>query len=125
MVLDNIIGFILNVPTDYKWGIIHLPVHRKHWITIRKVGSFYYNLDSKLDVPELVGRSGDLQNFLREQVACPDKEMLVIVPEEIAQTSAWMKTKTQLETEAASNGCDSPTSKEEKERLEKLMDITK
>ena len=45
MVLDNIIGFILNVPTDYKWGIIHLPVHRKHWITIRKVGSFYYNLD--------------------------------------------------------------------------------
>ena len=91
MVMDNIIGFILNVPTDYKWGIIHLPVHRKHWITVRKIGPLYYNLDSKLDAPELIGQSSDMQTFLSDQIRCPDKELLVIVTQDIAENGNWIK----------------------------------
>jgi len=93
VVLDSIIGFILNVPTDYKWGIIHLPVHRKHWITVRKIGSLYYNLDSKLDAPELIGKKEDIHNFLMDQIKCPDKELLVIVSHDVAQNGTWIESK--------------------------------
>jgi hypothetical protein len=54
--LDNILGFILNVPSDYKLGFMLLPLRRRHWVTIRQVHGTYYNLDSKLEFPQLIGR---------------------------------------------------------------------
>jgi len=57
--LDNILGFILNVPSDYKLGFVLLPLRRRHWVTIRQVHGTYYNLDSKLEFPQLIGRVSD------------------------------------------------------------------
>lgn len=54
--LANICGFILNVPSDYKLGFVMLPLRRRHWITIRQIQGNFYNLDSKLDTPQLIGR---------------------------------------------------------------------
>lgn len=54
--LSNICGFILNVPSDYKLGFVMLPLRRRHWITIRQIHGNFYNLDSKLDAPQLIGR---------------------------------------------------------------------
>lgn len=54
--LSNICGFILNVPSDYKLGFVMLPLRRRHWITIRQIQGNFYNLDSKLDSPQLIGR---------------------------------------------------------------------
>ncbi|KAG8320862.1 Josephin-1 [Homalodisca vitripennis] len=53
--LDRISGFILNVPSDYRLGFVLLPLRRKHWVAIRQVAGTYYNLDSKLDSPVLIG----------------------------------------------------------------------
>lgn len=40
MNLNNIKGFILNVPSDYKiGGIIALPWERKHWYSISKINN--------------------------------------------------------------------------------------
>lgn len=53
--LHNILGLILNVPSDYKISFVTLPLRRRHWVTIRQINGFYYNLDSKLDMPQLIG----------------------------------------------------------------------
>lgn len=89
--LENIYGFILNIPTDLKWGVIRLPIHRKHWITIREVGGKYYNLDSKLEAPETIGTEPELKTYLKEQSECKDKELLLVVQPSIAQSGAWYK----------------------------------
>ena len=41
--LDNINGFILNIPSDYKVaGFIQLPWERKHWVSIAKINNRNY-----------------------------------------------------------------------------------
>ncbi|XP_066998353.1 josephin-like protein isoform X2 [Anabrus simplex] len=54
--LRNILGFILNVPSDYKLGFVLLPLRRRHWVAIRQIQGNYYNLDSKLEAPQLIGK---------------------------------------------------------------------
>lgn len=54
--LNKIFGFILNVPSDYKISFITLPLRRRHWIALRRINNVYYNLDSKLDSPEIIGQ---------------------------------------------------------------------
>ncbi|CAG2068042.1 unnamed protein product, partial [Timema podura] len=54
--LANIFGFILNVPSDYKLGFVMLPLRRRHWVAIRDICGTYYNLDSKFQSPQLIGR---------------------------------------------------------------------
>ncbi|XP_058836183.1 josephin-like protein isoform X4 [Topomyia yanbarensis] len=52
---SNIVGFILNVPSNYKVGFVRLPLQRRHWITVKSINGEYWNLDSKLDTPQLIG----------------------------------------------------------------------
>lgn len=54
--LPVIQGFILNIPGDYKLMFVQLLLRRKHWVAIREINGSYYNLDSKLDSPELIGK---------------------------------------------------------------------
>ena len=89
--MENIHGLILNIPMDYKWGILHLPLRRKHWIVIRKVGRHYYNLDSKLDLPELIGTLEDLRKYLLEQMECKDKELLLVVNQLVSASASWWR----------------------------------
>lgn len=63
LVFSNIRGFILNIPNpsyNWKWtNIFAMPLNlitKKHWISICKhVDGNYYNLDSKLDAPAVIG----------------------------------------------------------------------
>lgn len=53
---DKVVGFIMNVPSEYKIGFVSLPLlQRRHWISIRRVGSAYYSFDSKLKDPVKIG----------------------------------------------------------------------
>ncbi|CAH1795451.1 unnamed protein product [Owenia fusiformis] len=87
--LDNIRGFILNIPTEYKWGFITLPIHRKHWISICQINNKYFNLDSKLDNPEKIGQAKELRAFLTKALGSKDKELFVVITEEVAQGGIW------------------------------------
>ena len=52
-------GVILNIPSDFKFmGFVPLPWNRKHWITLKYIPSrdAYYNLDSNLTEPALIGK---------------------------------------------------------------------
>jgi hypothetical protein len=84
-------GFILNIPTEYKWGIFRLPFHRKHWIGIREISGLYYNLDSKLDAPEIVGKIGELIIYLKEQIEDKDKELLLVVRTAVDEGKTWYR----------------------------------
>lgn len=54
--LDYISGYILNVPSDYRLGFVLLPLKRRHWVAVRQVDGTYYNFDSKLETPLLIGQ---------------------------------------------------------------------
>lgn len=88
--LTNICGFILNVPSDYKLGFVMLPLRRRHWITIRQIQGTFYNLDSKLEAPQLIGRGCDLIAYLKDQLECKEKELFVVVTKEVEEHQSWM-----------------------------------
>ena len=65
------LGFILNLPSGSRiagW----LPssiFSRKHWIAIRKIGDdLYFNLDSHLSEPEVIGAVSKLLWFFEKAV---------------------------------------------------------
>lgn len=75
----QVVGFILNVPSQFKIGkYVPTPIKRRHWLAIRCINGSYYNLDSKLDHPELIGRENDLVIYLRDVLADIEKELFVI-----------------------------------------------
>lgn len=91
LVPENIFGFILNTPTDYKWGLLRLPFKRKHWIAFRKIGDVYYNLDSKLDSPQEIGDERVLLGFLRQELEDEEKELLLVVHQDVERKGSWRK----------------------------------
>lgn len=89
LMLEKVVGFILNVPSEYRLGPVQLPLRRKHWIAIRSIRGIYYNLDSKLENPEIIGKEQELINYLREELKHKDKELFVVVTEEVERLRAW------------------------------------
>ncbi|EDW09728.1 josephin-like protein [Drosophila mojavensis] len=93
--LDSIIGFILNIPSDYKFGVITLPLRRRHWIAVRRIGDSYYNLDSKLRQPELLGNEADMLQFLREQLSdeLHQRELFLVLEQQSGENTdqRWIK----------------------------------
>ncbi|XP_033189175.1 josephin-2 isoform X1 [Bombus pyrosoma] len=88
--LDNIEGFILNVPTEYKLGFVLLPLKRRHWIALKKIHGAFYNLDSKLDSPQLIGKENDLLIYLKDQIDSKEKELFLVVSREIDNNQGWL-----------------------------------
>ncbi|KAK1132797.1 hypothetical protein K0M31_014169 [Melipona bicolor] len=88
--LNNIEGFILNVPTEYKLGFVLLPLKRRHWIALKKIHGAFYNLDSKLDSPQLIGKENDLLVYLKDQIDSKEKELFLVVSKEIDNNQGWL-----------------------------------
>ena len=89
---EKVYGFILNVPSNYKvFGVVPLPYSNKHWLTIKYfIGLGYYNLDSNLSKPIRIGEKEDLIRLLTAELSSSDKELLIVVPEEIEPTQLWV-----------------------------------
>ncbi|XP_014233181.1 josephin-2 [Trichogramma pretiosum] len=88
--LENIQGFILNIPTDYKLGFVLLPLKRRHWVALKKIQGAFYNLDSKLDSPQLIGKDSDLLAYLKEQIDSKEKELFLVVSQEVDSKQGWL-----------------------------------
>lgn len=91
MVMENVMGLIINTPTDYKFGFIKLPIRRKHWVAIKCINGKYMNLDSKLTTPSPIGTESELLTFLRAELATGEKELLLIVGPEVYEKSLWRR----------------------------------
>lgn len=103
--LENIFGFILNISTNFKLGFVSFPISRKHWIAVRQVDGTYYNFDSKLDTPQLIGDGTKLFDYLAQQVLMDDRQILVVVSTTVAQSGSWSNGRT---NEAKSSDASSP-----------------
>lgn len=76
-------GFILNIPSDYTFGFVTLPIKSRHWIAIKRMqDDKYYNLDSKLDSPRCIGRPEDFVNYLKNEMKANDKELFLVFPKD-------------------------------------------
>lgn len=88
---SNVLGFILNVPSDCRFGFVVLPFRRRHWIAVRKIHSFFWNLDSKLNAPERIGDDIEFLNYLNNLLKSSDVELLVVVRSEVGKSKKWLK----------------------------------
>ena len=91
--LKNIKGFILNIPLyfEIKWGALQFRHKRKHWTCVRKISNSYYNLDSRLKCPNVIGNELELVTFLKEQIENEDMELFLVMKKECAENETWMK----------------------------------
>lgn len=103
LVLENIEGLILNLFTEYKLGPFTLPYSRRHWVALRRLRTAglpssepaaYYNLDSKLQVPERIGTEKELVAFLTDKLSSKDVELFAVVSHEAAEDGRWIKSAT-------------------------------
>lgn len=79
--IDEAFGFILNIISDYTWGFITIPIKSRHWISLRRLsdGNFY-NLDSKLNEPKLIGSNADFITYLTNEMNKDnDKELFIVI----------------------------------------------
>lgn len=98
--LAKVQGFILNIAVDFAFGPIHVPIQRKHWITVREVNSVYYNLDSKLKAPEKIGNESDLKTYLKGQICSKDTELFVVFDSDLHRDSLWTVKNEQVQTDS-------------------------
>jgi len=88
--LNNIFGFILNIPSDYKLGFITLPLHRRHWIAFKQINNLFFNLDSKLNSPSLIGNKLDFIEFLKDELESKEKQLFIVVSADVEREGSWL-----------------------------------
>ncbi|XP_033122159.1 josephin-2-like [Anneissia japonica] len=94
--LPNIIGFIVNTTSPIQFGYVDLPFKRKHWIALRQVDNTYYNLDSKLSKPVVIGSPEELLDYLKNGMNLKSWELLLVVSQQVSETRTWLKSSDQL-----------------------------
>ncbi|XP_075381888.1 josephin-2-like isoform X1 [Mycteria americana] len=90
LALGQILGFILNVPSQVSLGFVALPVRRQHWLAVRQLRGTYYNLDSKLRAPVPIGGEAELRIFLRDFLSQGFCEVFLVVPRAVEEAGAWL-----------------------------------
>lgn len=88
--LANIYGIVINKFYKPKCLGLEIPIKRRHWLTVRKIDENFYNLDSKLDVPECIGNDEHLIKFLKSELAVSTTELFLVVSNSVPEDS-WMK----------------------------------
>ena len=89
--LQQIFGFVVNKPSSVNLIGLEIPFKRPHWFAVRKISDSYYNLDSKLSSPHLIGNEREVVTFLTELLSLPDVQLFVIVEKSVAENSLWKK----------------------------------
>uniref|UniRef100_A0A8V5GMV3 Josephin-2 n=2 Tax=Melopsittacus undulatus TaxID=13146 RepID=A0A8V5GMV3_MELUD len=92
LVLPQIFGFILNVPSGPLLGLLPVParLRRQHWLSLRCFQGVYYNLDSKLPQPQPIGGEEELRAFLQDFLSQGLSELFLVVPHDVEESRAWL-----------------------------------
>nr|ACO10763.1 Josephin-like protein [Caligus rogercresseyi] len=86
--LESVFGFILNVPNN----LSYLPLFsQRHWIALRKSEEDrkFYNLDSHLKKPELIGEDEDMLKFLRNEMSKSNNELILVMKPSLSKEHMW------------------------------------
>ncbi|XP_023375918.1 josephin-2 isoform X1 [Pteropus vampyrus] len=92
LALPQVLGLILNLPSPVSLGLLSLPLRRRHWVALRQVNGIYYNLDSKLRAPEVLGDEDGVRAFLAAALAQGLCEVLLVVTKEVEEKGCWLRT---------------------------------
>lgn len=94
--LNNVYGFILNLEHHVSTKNLlsffsyinpaNIFITRKHWIAVKKINGFYYNLDSKLNFPIKIGQDEELVDFLKQKCDAGGCQILLVVSKEVADS---------------------------------------
>lgn len=78
--INEAFGFISNINSNVTMGFINLPIKTRHWISFRRLsdGNFY-NLDSKLNEPKLIGGNEEFITYLKNEMSSNDKEFFIVI----------------------------------------------
>jgi len=82
---ENIFGYLVNIPS--RLSLVSM-LQGKHWFAVRCIGDTYYNLDSKLNKPLVIGR--DVVQYLNTVLRTEHTELLLIVTEDVAEKKLWL-----------------------------------
>lgn len=67
-----------------------LPFLGKHWIAVRRIGDVYYDLDSKLTKPRVIGQ--DVLEYLNAFLNREDSvQLLLVVTDDVADSRSWQR----------------------------------
>ncbi|XP_010001122.1 PREDICTED: josephin-2, partial [Chaetura pelagica] len=91
VVLGQVLGFILNVPSGVTLGTFTLPLRRQHWVAVRELQGTFYNLDSKLREPVAIGGEAELRTFLQDFLARGLCEVFLVVPQAVEEAGTWLR----------------------------------
>ncbi|XP_027370833.1 putative L-aspartate dehydrogenase [Bos indicus x Bos taurus] len=91
LALPRVLGLILNLPSPVSLGLLSLPLRRRHWVALRQVDGVYYNLDSKLRAPEVLGDEDGVRAFLAAALAQGLCEVLLVVTKEVEEQGSWLQ----------------------------------
>lgn len=103
--LSNIFGFIINIPVPYSLLSLPIPFYEgKHWVALRRLPKSsdaslsspecaYYNLDSKLSAPIMIGDSDEaFLEYLQTQInEVSQIEILLVVTPDVGDERTWIK----------------------------------
>jgi josephin len=85
---ENIFGYLVNIPSRLSLVSMSLPFPGKHWLAVRRIGDVYYDLDSKLAKPKIIGK--DVLEYLNEFLKRDDStQLLLVVTDDVADSRSW------------------------------------
>ena len=88
--IDKLYGILIN--TVGKWNAFGYQFSLKlfrHWFSIKKINDNYYNLDSQLKKPEVIGNEADVCSYLKSKLAENNTELLLVVDQQVAEDRSW------------------------------------
>ena len=68
---------------------VRVPIERPHWFAVRKICNDYYNLDSKLPVPQCLGNENNLFAFLKDNLTSNSTQLFLVLTKEMADAKLW------------------------------------
>ncbi|KNA22938.1 hypothetical protein SOVF_029290 [Spinacia oleracea] len=71
---DGLMGIVLNIPVRRYGGLLK----NRHWLTLRKIGGIWYNLDSDLKAPTPFEDVDDVRVFLDSVILAGGEILLVM-----------------------------------------------
>lgn len=77
--LSTAFGFIINCRSSLNIGPFSLPSPQNHWFCAKQIDKAYYNLDSKLSSPELIGSSEEFLQFLGDWTRKPEVSLFLVL----------------------------------------------
>ena len=89
---SNIFGFILNRPVQgLKLSRFLMPWRKSlHWLALRQIDGIYYNLDSDLQSPLIVGNDDDMKSYMQTQLENDDRHLLIVVTSQVEALNSWL-----------------------------------